>query len=67
MKARKAVPVRRPGRGVLVRINPDGLRAMRQLALDRDTTLQALAVEAFNVLLRKHRRPGVVVTPQGRG
>jgi hypothetical protein len=67
MKARKATPARRPGRGVLVRINPEGLRAMRQLALDRDTTLHALAVEAFNALLRKHRRAGVVETPSGRG
>jgi len=44
-----------------------GLKALRQLALDRDSTVQALAVEAFNALLRKHRRAGVVETPRGRG
>src|SRR4030088_373085 len=37
--------------------------ATHLLALDRDSTVQALAVEAFNALLRKHRRRGVVETP----
>ena len=67
MKTREAAPARRAGRGVLVRINPEGLKALRQLALDRDSPVQALAVEAFNALLRKHRRAGVVETPRGRG
>jgi len=39
-----------------MRVNPEGLRALRQLALDQDTTLQALMVEAANDLLRKYRR-----------
>jgi hypothetical protein len=30
------------GRGILTRINPEGLKALRQLAFDRDTTVQAL-------------------------
>jgi hypothetical protein len=45
---------------VVTRINPEGLKALHQLALDRDLTLQALAVEAFNDVLVKHgRRPAV--------
>jgi hypothetical protein len=50
-------------RGLLVRVNADGLRALRQLALDEDTTLQALGVEAFNDLLRKHGSRPVVANP----
>jgi hypothetical protein len=50
-------------RGILTRINPEGLKALRQLALDRDTTLQALMIEAANDLLRKHRRRAVAETP----
>ena len=33
-------------RARLTRINPEGLKALRQLALDRDTTVQALMIEA---------------------
>jgi hypothetical protein len=49
-------------RGILTRINPEGLRALRQLALDRDTTVQALMIEAANDLLRKYRRRPVAQT-----
>ena len=45
-----------------MRVNPEGLRALRQLALDQDTTLQALMVEAANDLLRKYRRRAEVET-----
>jgi hypothetical protein len=41
-------------RGLLIRMNSEGLRALRQLALDEDRTLQALGIEAFNDLLRKY-------------
>jgi len=55
-----AAPPARQSRGVVTRINPEGLKALRQLALDRDIPLQALAVEAFNDVLMKHgRRPAV--------
>jgi hypothetical protein len=58
--AAAAAPPSRQSRGVVTRINPEGLKALRQLALDRDITLQALAVEAFNDVLEKHgRRPAV--------
>jgi hypothetical protein len=49
-------------RGILTRINPEGLKALRQLALDRDTTVQALMIEAANDLLRKYRRRSVAQT-----
>jgi hypothetical protein len=64
-RARKVnpAPVERDLRGVLIRVNATGLRALRQLALDRDTTLQALGVEAFNDLLRKHGARAVVANP----
>ena len=51
-----------PSRGILTRINPEGLKALRQLALDRDTTVQALMIEAANDLLRKYRRRPVAET-----
>jgi DNA-binding protein YbaB len=44
--------VERDVRGLLIRVNADGLRALRQLALDEDTTLQSLAIEALNDLLK---------------
>jgi hypothetical protein len=49
-------------RGILTRINPEGLKALRQLALDRDTTVQALMIEAANDLLRKYKRRPVAQT-----
>jgi predicted HicB family RNase H-like nuclease len=45
---------------VLVRINADGWRALKILAAEQESTLNALAVEAFNDLLKKHgKRPNV--------
>ena len=49
-------------RGILTRINPEGLKALRQLVLDRDTTVQALMIEAANDLLRKYKRRPVAQT-----
>ena len=51
-----------PARGILTRINAEGLKALRQLALDRDTTVQALLIEAANDLLRKYKRRPVAQT-----
>jgi hypothetical protein len=64
-RARKTnrAPVERDLRGVLIRVNAAGLRALRQLALDQDRTLQSLGVEAFNDLLRKHGSRPVVANP----
>lgn len=56
---------REPGsfKGLLVRMNLDGWRALRILAAERDTTLNALAVEAFNDLLKKRGKQPVVQNP----
>jgi predicted HicB family RNase H-like nuclease len=45
---------------VLVRVNVSGWQALKILAAEQETTLNALAVEAFNDLLKKHgKRPSV--------
>ena len=45
-------------RGVLFRLNYEGLKALRQLAVDEDRTLQSIGIEALNDVLRKYgRRP----------
>jgi hypothetical protein len=43
-------------RGILVRTNPEVRRALKRLAIDRDTTVQSLMLEAINDLLAKHAR-----------
>jgi hypothetical protein len=48
---------------VLVRINIEGWKALKVLAVESETTLNALAVEAFNDLLKKHGKRGVVENP----
>jgi hypothetical protein len=50
-------------RAVLIRVNYDGLKALRQLALDRDRTVQSLGIEAFNDVLRKYGAKPVLVNP----
>ena len=56
---------REPGsfKGLLVRMNLEGWRELRILAAERDTTLNALAVEAFNDLLKKRGKQPVVQNP----
>lgn len=56
---------RDPGafKGLLVRMNPEGWRALRILAAENDTTLNALAIEAFNDLLKKRGRRAVIANP----
>ena len=50
----KRVPKTRQGtKGVLIHVTPPMSKALRQLALDEDTTLQALGVEAFERLLEE--------------
>ena len=48
---------------VLVRLNADGWRALKILAAEQETTLNALAVEAFNDLLKKHGKRQSVENP----
>jgi hypothetical protein len=56
---------RDPGtfKSVLVRVNADGWRALKVLAVEQQTTLNALAVEAFNDLLKKHGKRSAVQNP----
>ena len=50
-------------KAVLTRMNPEGWRALRLLAVENDTTLNALAVEAFNDLLKKYGKRQSVENP----
>jgi hypothetical protein len=52
---------RDPGafKSVLARTNIEGWRALKMLAVEKETTLNALAVEAFNDLLKKARQAAV--------
>lgn len=50
-------------RGLLARINPEGLKALKMLAVQRDTTLQALVIEAANDLLSKYGQRPVARNP----
>jgi hypothetical protein len=56
---------RDPGafKSVLTRLNIEGWRALRMLAVEHDTTLNALAIEAFNDLLKKHGKKQTVENP----
>jgi hypothetical protein len=48
---------------VLTRMSLGGWRALRMLALEENTTLNALAIEAFNDLLRKYGKKASVQNP----
>jgi len=48
---------------VLVRVNADGWRALKILAAEQETTLNALAIEAFNDLLKKYGKRQNVGNP----
>ena len=50
-------------KGIMTRMNADGWRALRVLAAEQDTTLNALAVEAFNDLLKKYGKKASVDNP----
>jgi hypothetical protein len=48
-------PSREGKRVVTVYLNPDAFRQIRQLALDRETSSQALYLEALNLLFKKYQ------------
>ena len=48
---------------VLVRVNAEGWRSLKILAVENETTLNALAVEAFNDLLKKYGKRQSVENP----
>jgi hypothetical protein len=50
-------------KGIMTRMNADGWRALRILAAEQETTLNALAVEAFNDLLKKYGKKASVENP----
>ena len=52
--ATRHVPKTRQGtKGILTHVTPTMSKTLRQLALDEDTTLQALGLEAFERLLEE--------------
>lgn len=59
---RSPVPRRSPPdmKTVQVRINKRGWSALRNLASERDLSLEALMVEALNDVLLKHQQPPIV-------
>jgi hypothetical protein len=58
---KSAVPIGH--RGILTRVNREGWRALRLLSIERDTSLQALAIEAFNDVLSKYGKRPIVRAP----
>jgi predicted HicB family RNase H-like nuclease len=47
----------------MTRVNQRGWRDLKLLAVERGITLNALAVEAFNDVLKKHGKKGSVENP----
>ena len=43
-------------KGIVTYVSPELSRALRQIALDEDTSLQALGIEAFQALLERRGR-----------
>ena len=54
--ATKVTPGRIGKKGVLTQLDLDTARRLKMLAVERDTTLQALGEEAFNELLQRYDR-----------
>ena len=52
----KVTPARIGKKGVLTQLDPDTARRLKMLAVEHDTTLQALGEEAFDELLRRYGR-----------
>lgn len=50
-------------KSVLTRMDADGWRALRMLAVEQDTKLNALAIEAFNDLLKKYGKRMTIKNP----
>ena len=49
-------PSRRNTKGVVINVTPEMNKALRQIALDEDTTLQALGVGVFERLIAERHR-----------
>ena len=50
-------------RGIMTRVNQRGWKDLKILTVERGVTMNALAVEAFNDLLKKHGKRAVVENP----
>lgn len=65
-KPKTAGPTARdPGafKSLLIRVNTEGWKAIKMLSVENETTLNALAIEAFNDLLKKHGKRQSVENP----
>ena len=62
-KGTQGEAARDPVKCILTRLNPEGWRAMKVLAMDQGTPMQALMVEAINDLLAKCGREPVARSP----
>jgi hypothetical protein len=50
----------KPYVSVLIRINYDGWRALKLLAVELDTSINSIGIDAFNDILEKHSKRPVV-------
>jgi hypothetical protein len=57
-----ASKLKRPAdsKAIVIQIKPEGWRTLRHLAVDLETSMQKLGVEALNDLLAKHGRKGKI-------
>jgi hypothetical protein len=54
---------RRGVKSVLIKVNEEAWRELRHFAVEKDTTLQALGIEALNDLLEKNGLPRSAKNP----
>lgn len=50
-------PTRAGKKGILIYVEPEMARSLKRLAVDEDTTLQALGLEAFDALIAHRQEP----------
>lgn len=62
-KGAKSESLDRQIRGVMFRVNQEGLKALQLLAVERDAHIQQLGIEALNDLLLKYGKRPVVQNP----
>jgi hypothetical protein len=63
VKARKNASEPETFKGIMTRMNEAGWRALRILAAERNTTLNAVTIEALNDLLKKYGKKACVQNP----
>ena len=51
-------PSRAGKKGILIYVEPEMARTLKRLAVDEDTTLQALGLEAFDALIARRQGSG---------